>query len=128
MKAKLLSVCTAILAIVAMLGGLDLSGVITLIPGGNAEMVTLISGGLATLGTIARAIGDLADDGKVNGSFGKLQMSPITLLIAVIISIIAGFTTSCTGLNATLRSPYGSIRSINGQTTIAPIPFIIEGK
>jgi len=88
MKAKLLSVCTAILAIVAMLGGLDLSGVITLIPGGNAEMVTLISGGLATLGAIARAIGDLADDGKVNGSFGKLQMSPITFLLCVIIALI----------------------------------------
>lgn len=122
MKAKLLSVCTAILAIVAMLGGLDLSGVITLIPGGNAGMVTLISGTLATLGTIARAIGDLVDDGIVNGSFGKLQMSPITFIIAVIIAIIAGFTTSCAGVDATLRSPYGSIRSINGQTIIAPIP------
>jgi hypothetical protein len=128
MKAKLLSVCTAILAIVAMLGGLDLSGVITLIPGGNAEWVTLISGGLATLGTIARAIGDLADDGKVNGSFGRLQMSPVTFLVAVLIAIIAGCTTSCAGLNASLRTPYGNIRSINGQTTITAIPFIIEGK
>lgn len=89
MKAKLLSVCTAVLAIVALLGGLDLSGIITLIPGGNAEMLTLISGGLATLGTIARAIGDLADDGQVNGSFGKLSMHWSTFLGCVLIAILA---------------------------------------
>jgi hypothetical protein len=69
MRTKLLSYLTVTAAIIAALAALDLSGIATLIPGDHAAPVAWISGGLATALTIVRAIGDLLDDGKPNGSF-----------------------------------------------------------
>lgn len=128
LKSRILSILTAVLAIVAMLGALDLSGFVSLIPGANDGMVSLISGGLATLLTIGRAIGDLLDDGKVNNSF---RMHWLTFLLAVGISILAGFSMSCStpgDITLRLNSPWGSVESMDGATTIAPRPIVIPAK
>lgn len=98
MTAKLLSIITAVLAVVTVLAALDLTGLVTLIPGGNAAMVTWVSGGLATLGTILRAIGDLLDDGQANGSYGKLRMHPGTFLLACALAVLAVSLSSCSGV------------------------------
>lgn len=122
---------TAILAIAAMLSALDLSGLINLIPGGNEAMVALISGGLATLGTILRAVGDLIDDGVVNNSFGKLRMHWLTFLLACGIAAIGSLSIGCAelrGFDLTLQSPWGSVESRDGNTVITPMPIVFPTK
>ncbi len=131
MKAKILSIMTAILAVIAMLSALDLSGLISLIPGGNDAMVALISGSLATLGTIIRAVGDLLDDGVVNNSFGKLRMHWTTFVLASLIAVLGSLCMSCSdlrGVNLSLQSPWGSVESQDGNTVISPRPFVFPTK
>jgi len=69
MKPKLLSYLTITAAIITALSALDLSGIAALMPGDHDATVAWISGGLTTLLTIVRSIGDLLDDGKPNNSF-----------------------------------------------------------
>jgi len=129
MKAKILSVLTAILAIVAVLGALDLSGLVSLVPGDNAAVLTYITGGLATLGTIIRAIGDMLDDGQANGSFGKLRCHPLALVLAgFLVALALGSCAQMRGLNLSLSSPWGDVSSIDGMTTISPKVIVIPAK
>jgi len=131
MKARALSIMTAALAVIAMLSALDLSGLINLIPGGNEGLVALITGALATLGTIIRAIGDWLDDGEVNNSFGRLRMHWLTFLAACVIAALGAMSIGCADLAGTsisLQSPWGSVESRDGATIIHPMPIIIPGK
>jgi hypothetical protein len=84
MNVKLLSILTTLAAIITGLAGLDLSGLATLIPGDHASTVAWISGSLTTLLVIIRALGDLLDDGKPNGSFrcpGPIFISALLLAL-----------------------------------------------
>jgi hypothetical protein len=69
MKAKVLPVLTAASAIVAMLAGMDLTGIVRLFPGTSSGTVALVSAGLAALLSCIRTIGDFLDDGSNNNSF-----------------------------------------------------------
>lgn len=129
MKAKTLSILTAILAIVAVLGAMDLSGFLSLFPGDSASTATAISGGLATLGTIIRAIGDWMDDGQVNGSFGKIKCHPVALICAATLAVLG--MSSCADMrrvNLSLSTPWGDVGSKDGSTTVTLRPIIIPEK
>lgn len=89
MNLKLLSILTTLAAIITGLAGLDLSGIASLIPGDHAGTVAWISGSLTTLLIIIRALGDLLDDGKPNGSFrcpGPIFISALLLSLLALTS------------------------------------------
>jgi hypothetical protein len=71
MNHKLVSTITAVLAVLTTLGALDLTGILPIIPGDHSATLTWITGGIATLITILRAIADLLDDGQINNSYPK---------------------------------------------------------
>ena len=56
-------------AFLTTLGGLDLSGVISLLPESVAQAFAIAFPSLAGVVHLLRALGDFADDGKINGSF-----------------------------------------------------------
>ena len=59
----------AVAAFLTTLGGLDLSGIITLLPESVAQAFAIAFPSLAGVVHLLRALGDFADDGKINGSF-----------------------------------------------------------
>lgn len=118
-KAKILSAFTAVLAVIAMLSAADFSGILALFPGEHSGTIALISGTLATLGTVIRAIGDLIDDGVVNNSF---KIHPLACLGALVLAVaalascaelrgvrISGFYQDASGAKAGLSTHDGEV-------------------
>jgi hypothetical protein len=126
MTSKILSALTALLAIVTALAALDLSGIAALIPGDHDALVAIISGTLATLGTILRAIGDLLDDGQVNGSYGRLRCHPLVFFAAGILALAS--LSSCAGLRLDAATPWGDLSSLDGQTALTLRPIVLPAK
>ena len=125
MTSKALSFITAALAVITALAALDISGIVSLIPGAHDGLVAIIAGSLATLGTILRAIGDFMDDGKVNGSYGKFQCHPLAFLAAAVITLALS---SCAGLTVTASLPWGEVSSSDGETEVILRPIILPTK
>lgn len=84
MKTRILSVLAAVAAFLTMLGGLDLSGIIDVLPPkvatGFATALPLLAGVVHLL----NALGDFLDDGKINGSFKSFLVA--LLLVALTLS------------------------------------------
>lgn len=125
MTSKALSFITAALAVITALAALDISGIISLIPGTHDGLVAIIAGSLATLGTILRAIGDFLDDGQVNGSYGKFQCHPLVFVCALILTLALS---SCAGLTVTAALPWGEVSSSDGETEVILRPIILPTK
>jgi hypothetical protein len=69
MKTRLLSFLAAVAAVLTVLGGLDLSGMVHLFPDNVATGLATILPGLAAAVHLVKTIGDAFDDGEINGSF-----------------------------------------------------------
>jgi len=93
-KTRILTWLTAIAGIATILGGLDLTEILPLLPDHIAAMLTLALPVVITVGKIAVAIGDLLDDGLRNNSFKVGLM----LLLAVLLA--AGMTSCVASIDA----------------------------
>ena len=83
MKTRILSAVAAVAAFLTTLGGLDLSGIISLLPESVAQAFAIAFPSLAGVVHLLKALGDFADDGKINGSFLPLiaLLCALTLLL-----------------------------------------------
>ncbi|MBB5351361.1 hypothetical protein HNR46_001597 [Haloferula luteola] len=91
---KALHILAAVAAACSALGGLDLKGIINILPENVAGVIAILPVAAIALGHVILLVGDYLDDGKKNDSFGKLSAILLPLLLAV------GFLTlqSCTGV------------------------------
>ena len=69
MNKRFVSFLAAVAAFLTLLGGLDLSGFITLLPDNLATGFATALPLLAGITHLVKSLGDFADDGKINGSF-----------------------------------------------------------
>ncbi|RYD39439.1 MAG: hypothetical protein EOP83_36780 [Verrucomicrobiaceae bacterium] len=91
MKTRILSAIAALAAFLTTIGGLDLSGIISLLPDTVATGFAVALPSLAGVVHLLKAIGDFADDGKINGSF----LLPFALLGGLGACVLALSMTSC---------------------------------
>jgi succinate dehydrogenase hydrophobic anchor subunit len=89
MKARILSVLAAVAAFLTMLGGLDLSGIIDVLPPKVATGFATALPLLAGIVHLLNALGDFIDDGKINGSFKS------SLVVLLLVALTLTFS-SCT--------------------------------
>jgi len=123
-KTKLLSYLAAAAAFLTALGALDLTGVLPLLPDNVAGGLTIALPLFATIVHLIKALGDAADDGKINGSF---QCAPLMFVLALVVSLAA---TSCTStIPWSVRTPYGDAQSdADGVITVTPRTVVIPAK
>lgn len=104
MKAKLLSMLASGAAILTVLGGLDLSGIISLLPSEVATGFSVALPALAAILHAVKAIGDRADDGEMNDSFRYCH--PLVVVSALVVAL------SCMSCSSTpdwsVQTPYGA--------------------
>lgn len=123
-KAKLLSTLAAVAAILTVIGGLDLSGIINLLPANVATGFSVALPAIAALAHGVRAVGDHLDDGKRNDSWHYCH--PFAVIGALLIALAC---VSCSaGTSWSIRTPYGDAESAGGQVIIVPKPVVIPGK
>ena len=91
MKTRILSALAAVAAFLTTIGGLDLSGIISLLPDSVATGFAVALPSLAGVVHLLKAIGDFADDGKINGSF----LLPFSLIGGLGACALALSMTSC---------------------------------
>lgn len=87
MKTRILSALAAVAAFLTLLGGLDLSGIIDVLPPRVATWLATALPLLAGIVHLIRALGDFIDDGKINGSFRSLLL--VTLLAVLVLGMSA---------------------------------------
>ena len=92
MKTRILSALAAVAAFLSTIGGLDLSGIISLLPDSVATGFAVALPSLAGVVHLLKAIGDFADDGKINGSF----LLPFAVVGGLGACALALSMTSCT--------------------------------
>ncbi len=95
---RFIHILAALLGILTVIGGLDLTGFLKILPEGWAAFVATLPPLALAIGHSAIALGDQLDDGQKNGSFppsGGLKMHPVTFLLAVGIALMAGALSSC---------------------------------
>ena len=80
MNKKFVSFLSGILALLTVVGGLDLTGLITLLPDNVAKVFVIGLPALAGIKHLIIDLGDFADDGQINGSF---KLLPLLLWLAV---------------------------------------------
>ena len=95
MNKRLLGFLAGLAALGSALGILDLSGFTSIFPAGWAKWIALIPPLGAAIVHFALAWGDYLDDGVKNDSF-KVQLNPVTILLALIITLGALVSCSCT--------------------------------
>ncbi|WP_193211449.1 hypothetical protein [Luteolibacter marinus] len=83
-------------AFLTLLGGLDLSGIIDVLPAKVATGLATALQLLAGLVHLVKAVGDFVDDGQINGSFKALGWL-LVLGFAVMSMSCAGMTSAITG-------------------------------
>ena len=123
-KTRILSALAAIAALLTALGGLDLSGVVNVLPEPLAAGLATALPMLVGIVHLIRAIGDFADDGKINGSF---KCPALIFALALVISM---FATSCSPSTPWhVITPYGDARGdADGTISIVAKPIIIPTK
>lgn len=80
MNKRIVSFLAGVLALLTFVGGLDLTGIITLLPDPVAKALVLALPLLAGFKHLVTACGDFADDGQINGSF---KLFPFLLVLGV---------------------------------------------
>jgi len=94
MNKRIVSFLASVAAFLTLLGGLDLSGFITLLPDNLATGFATALPLLAGITHLVKTFGDFADDGRINGSFnGSLKAVPILLWLTL--GALSFFTISC---------------------------------
>lgn len=91
-----ISILAAVAAVLSALAGLDLAGVIDILPPAVAPWVAVGPPIAAAALHFVVALGDLLDDGKKNGSFKFGRFGPVVAFLLVICFCLA--STSCTGV------------------------------
>jgi hypothetical protein len=95
MKTRLLSFLAAIAAVLTVLGGLDLSGIVHLFPDHVATGLATILPSFAAVVHLIRTIGDVVDDGKVNGSWSP-KLYPVCMWLTL--GMLSWPLVSCAGV------------------------------
>lgn len=126
MSTKVLHILALILSALTIAGGLDLTGILKILPEGWAAVLATVPPLLMALAHFILALGDQLDDGQKNDSFpGSLKMHPVTFLMALALGLLAGSMTSCENLTLTASTPWGDVSSLDGMTTVAVKPIRI---
>lgn len=86
MNKRIISFLASVAAFLTLLGGLDLSGFITLLPDDVATGFATALPLLAGITHLVKTFGDFADDGKINGSF---RLLPFLLLLGAVMLLNA---------------------------------------
>ena len=86
-KTRILSALAAVAAFLTLLGGLDLSGIIDVLPPKVATGLATALPLLAGVVHLINALGDFLDDGKINGSFRSLLV--LSLLAVLMLGMSA---------------------------------------
>ena len=101
MNKRIVSFLASVAAFLTVLGGLDLSGIITLLPDKTAVALATVLPTLAGLTHLVKSFADFADDGKINGS---VKLLPFFLIFGAI--GFASLLSSCAALgSATTGQP-----------------------
>ncbi|MCU0797414.1 MAG: hypothetical protein MUF31_15950 [Akkermansiaceae bacterium] len=82
---KVLQILAAVAAACSAVAGLDLAGILDILPEQVAPWVAVAPPVAAALFHAAIAIGDILDDGERNDSFGKLPLLLFTLGLAFLV-------------------------------------------
>ena len=101
MNPRFLAFIATLAAALTAICGADLSGVISLLPDKWAGIIAVSLPGIAAFVHFLDIFGDVADDGKRNGSFrggGSLKLLP--LLLALALCLASGVLTSCNALGS----------------------------
>lgn len=97
-KQRILLWLTAIAGICTLIGGLDLTEILPLVPDQVAAALTLALPAVITIGKIATIIGDLLDDGLRNDSFKSggtwLLLLAVILGSQLLTGCVAGLSAS----------------------------------
>lgn len=86
MNKRFVSFLSGILALLTVVGGLDLTGFITLLPDNVATAFVIGLPALAGFKHLIIDLGDFVDDGKINGSF---KLLPFLLLLGAVMLLNA---------------------------------------
>lgn len=111
MKTRILNFLGVLLAALTVIGALDLANLISLLPEKVAAGFALIPPSIATIVHLINTIGDVIDDGKVNGSW-----LPKLWAFALIGSLTC-LLPSCAGLGAAISGtpvPTTPIKRVEG--------------
>lgn len=112
-------------AILTVLGGLDLSGLVSILPAPVATGFSVALPALAAVLHAVKAIGDSADDGKMNDSFRYCH--PLVMLCALLVALASSSCT--TGSEWSVQTPYGVAGTgETGGIHIIHTPPVIAGK
>lgn len=99
MKTRLLSALAALAAVLTVIGSLDLSGILPILPDQVALVLATALPGLAAVVHTIKTIGDALDDGTINGSW-KPKLYPACLWLTC--GTLSFPLVSCAGLGAGL--------------------------
>lgn len=105
MKDRILKVLAAVAAFLTFLGGLDLSGIVSVLPNEIATGFATAFPLLAGVVHLVKAFGDFADDGKINGSF---RCAPLAFIGAIVLALLAcscATTTTAPDGTVTVKKP-----------------------
>lgn len=101
-KTRIPSFLAAAAAFLTLLGGLDLSGIVSILPAPVATGFATALPLLAGIVHLIKAFGDFLDDGKINGSFKALA-----LFLVCGISVALASCAVPDGWRVNLQTPYG---------------------
>ncbi len=114
MKTRILSFLAAVAAILTFLGGLDLSGIASILPDTVATAFATALPLFAGVVHLVKALADLIDDGQINGSIKVLAL----FLVA---GALCGPLTSCAGLGSAITGQ--PIATVPVQRVEGGVPF-----
>lgn len=128
-----IAILLAIGAFLTGIGGLDLSGVIDLLPPQVARVLATalpLSAALAhVINAVVIQLRKSSEQAREQAQPTRFQFSPIALLAALLSSLAAIVLSSCAGWSVSVRSPYGDVNSDkSGSVVITPKPVVIPTK
>lgn len=97
MKSRILSFLAAVAAVLTVLGGLDLSGILSLFPDHVATGLATVLPGIAALVHVVNTLGDAYDNGKIDGSFKGYAVAGLLGLSCLLLPSCAGVYAGVTG-------------------------------
>lgn len=97
MKTRILSFLAAVAAVLTVLGGLDLSGIVHLFPDNVATGLATVLPGLAAVVHLVNTLADAIDDGKINGSWSP-KLYPLCMWLTL--GLLSFPLVSCAGLQS----------------------------